>query len=267
MIKNQRSLRKSSVHIVLYFHGGEKVIERQIEEEIDRVEREYSFDLPEREISREEVAIAIEHTNLKAFAVPEDIERLVSEALEHEFYGVCVNPSYVPMVKEMVKDKELKVITVVGFPLGATSTEAKVSEAIWAVKNGADEIDMVLHVGMLKAQNWKYVYEDIKAVVEASKVPVKVIIETAYLTKEEKIAACVISRIAGAEFVKTSTGFAPSGASPEDVHLMKFVVGENMGVKAAGGIRTFEDASKMLRAGACRIGTSSGVKIIGEVGG
>lgn len=238
------------------------MIERAIEEAVARVEREYSFELPRIEVG--DLSSYIEHTNLKPTATTADIKKLLGEALEHKFLGICVNPCYVPIAAETLKETKVKLVTVVGFPLGATSSEAKAAEAAFAVKNGAQEIDMVINVSFLKSQEWEEVYDDIKAVVEAVDVPVKVIIETAYLTRDEKIAACVISKLAGAAFVKTSTGFAPSGAKVEDVHLMKFVVGEDMGVKASGGIRTREDAVAMIRAGASRLGTSSGVTIVGR---
>lgn len=236
------------------------MIERAIEEAVARVEREYTFELSEMEVK--DLANYIEHTNLRPTATFAEIEKLVEEALENGFFGVCVNPCYVSFVAEKLRGTDVKVVTVVGFPLGATSSESKAAEASFAVKEGAQEVDMVINVGFLKSQEWEKVYDDVKAVVDASGVPVKVIIETAYLTRDEKIAACVISKLAGASFVKTSTGFAPFGATAEDVHLMKFVVGEEIGVKASGGIRTREDAIRMIRAGASRIGTSSGVAIL-----
>ncbi len=237
-------------------------LREEIERWIERFKEEYEFEMPERDMGLEDVRKAIEHTNLKPTATADDIERLCKEALENGFYGVCVNPWYVPMAKKLLDGTEVKVVTVCGFPLGANKTEIKVSEAKMAVEDGADEIDMVLNIGALKDGRYEDVYEDIKAVVEAVEVPVKVIIETCYLTDEEKVAACVLAKRAGAKFVKTSTGFGSAGAKVEDVHLMKWVVVEDMGVKAAGGIRDLEKARNMLRAGAERIGTSSGVKIV-----
>ena len=204
----------------------------------------------------------IDHTNLKPTATSDEIKNLCKEALEYGFKGVCINPSYVPLVSSMLKGSSTLTVTVIGFPLGVTSTESKVYETKWAVENGADEVDMVIHVGKLKECDYEYVYNDIKAVVSASKVPVKVIIETCYLSDEEKIAACVLSKLAGAKFVKTSTGFGTSGAKFEDVQLMRSAEDGEIEVKASGGIKTYEDAIKMISAGATRIGTSSGVSII-----
>ncbi len=237
-------------------------LKAEVEKWIEKFKKEYEFKLEEKDVDLEDVRNAIEHTNLKPTATKEDIERLCEEAKENGFYGVCVNPYYVPFVREKLKGTNVKVVTVCGFPLGATSTEVKAFEAKKAVEDGADEIDMVINIGALKDKDYEKVYEDIKAVVEASKVPVKVIIEACYLSDEEKVAACVISKLAGAKFVKTSTGFGSGGATIEDVHLMRWVVKDEMGVKAAGGIRDLEKAKEMIRAGADRIGTSSGVRII-----
>lgn len=234
-----------------------------IEEWVERYRKEYKFELDEKKIvSQGDVRNAIEHTNLKPTATPEDIRKLCDEAKEYKFYGVCVNPIYVKLAKNELKGTSRKVVTVCGFPLGATSAQVKAFEAKKAAKDGADEVDMVMNIGFLKAGEYEKVYEDIKAVVEAAGVPVKVIIETCYLTDEEKIAACVISKLAEAAYVKTSTGFGSGGATVEDVHLMRWVVGEKMGVKAAGGIRDFATAVQMIQAGANKIGTSSGVKIM-----
>ncbi|MBZ4661159.1 MAG: deoxyribose-phosphate aldolase [Thermotoga sp.] len=241
------------------------MIEYRIEEAIARYREYYEFKPTRESAGIEDVRSAIEHTNLKPFATPDDIKKLCLEARENRFYGVCVNPCYVKLAREELEGTDVKVVTVVGFPLGANETRTKAHEAIFAVESGADEIDMVINVGMLKAKEWEYVYEDIRGVVESAKGKVvKVIIETCYLDTEEKIAACVISKLAGAHFVKTSTGFGTGGATAEDVHLMKWIVGDEMGVKASGGIRTFEDAVKMIMYGADRIGTSSGVKIVQE---
>lgn len=216
------------------------------------------------------VARYIDHTNLKAYASREDVVRLCEEAKRYGFYAVCVNPYRVKVAKEALRGTDVKVVSVIGFPLGATPTEVKVFEAEKAIEAGADELDMVINIGALKDGDLEYVKNDIASVVEkahASGVLVKVIIETCYLTDEEKVTACKLAMEAGADFVKTSTGFGSGGATVEDVRLMKSVVGDKMGVKAAGGIRTYEQAVKMIEAGATRIGTSSGVSIVGGGGG
>ncbi len=209
-----------------------------------------------------EINRCIDHTNLKPTATTDEIKSLCNEALQYNFKGVCINPSYVPLASSLLRGSDTLTVTVVGFPLGVTSTESKLHEAKWAVENGAQEVDMVMHIGKLKEGDYEYVYNDIKAVVESAKVPVKVIIETCYLTDEEKIAACVLSKLAGARFVKTSTGFGTAGAKFEDVQLMRWAVDGEIEVKASGGIKTYEDAIKMISAGATRIGTSSGVAIL-----
>ncbi|MCX7797302.1 MAG: deoxyribose-phosphate aldolase [Melioribacter sp.] len=218
-----------------------------------------------KELNTDELAKFIDHTLLKPDATLNDIEKLCEEAKEFKFAAVCVNPCYVSICKDLLKNSYIKVCTVIGFPLGATTTEVKVFEAEEALRNGAKEIDMVINIGMLKNKNYQYVFNDIKQVVKVSKMHngiCKVIIENALLTDEEKIIACLISKQAGADFVKTSTGFSKSGANAKDVALMKYVVGFSLGVKASGGIRTAEDAKLMIINGANRIGTSSGVKII-----
>lgn len=209
----------------------------------------------------------IDHTILKPEATKDMVEILCKEAIEHKFAAVCVNPYYVKLCKEILKDSNVKVATVVGFPLGANTKEVKALETIDAIKNGADEIDMVINIGALKAKDYAVVKEDIQAVVEASKdkAIVKVIIESCLLTDEEKIKACELSMEAGAHFVKTSTGFSTGGATIEDVKLMKSVVGDNLEVKASGGVRDLESAKRMIEAGATRLGTSSGVKIAKEI--
>ncbi|AJG41233.1 MULTISPECIES: deoxyribose-phosphate aldolase [Thermotoga] len=241
------------------------MLEYEIEKAIVRYRESYEF-RPFREgVSLEDVRRAIEHTNLKPFATPDDIIKLCQEAKDNRLYGVCVNPCYVSIAKRELSETDVRVVTVVGFPLGANESRTKAQEATFAVESGADEIDMVLNIGMLKAREWEFVYEDIRSVVEAARgKTVKVILETCYLDLEEKIAACVISKLAGAHYVKTSTGFGPKGATPEDVHLLKWIVGEEMKVKAAGGIRTYEDAVKMMMYGADKIGTSSGHRIVME---
>jgi len=221
-------------------------------------------------VIRLSLARYIDHTNLKPYASREDVIKLCDEAKRYGFYAVCVNPYRVKTAKEALKGTDIKVASVIGFPLGATPTEVKVFEAEKAIEAGADELDMVINLGALKDGDLEYVRNDIASVVEkahSSGVLVKVIIETCYLTDDEKVTACKLAMEAGADFVKTSTGFGSGGATVEDVRLMKSVVGDKLGVKAAGGIRTYEQAVKMIEAGATRIGTSSGVKIVGGDGG
>lgn len=208
----------------------------------------------------------IDHTILKADATVEQVEALCGEAMEYGFASVCVNSSFVPFCAEVLADSDVKVCTVVGFPLGAMSTAGKVMETRQAILDGADEIDMVVHVGMIKSGDWDYVESDIQEVVDVAKgkAAVKVIIETCLLTDEEKVRVCQISRDAGADFVKTSTGFSTGGATAEDVALMRKTVGPEMGVKASGGVRTLAAAEAMVQVGATRIGTSFGIAIIKE---
>jgi len=214
-----------------------------------------------------DIAKYIDHTNLKPYATREDIIKLCDEAIQYGFYAVCVNPYRVKLAKDYLKEKkaDVKVASVIGFPLGATPTEIKVAEAKKALEDGADELDMVINIGALKDKDYDYVRNDIAEVVKVAHekgAKVKVIIETCYLTEEEKVKACELAKEAGADFVKTSTGFGTGGATVEDVRLMRKVVGPEMGVKAAGGIRTYEQALAMIEAGANRIGASSGVKIV-----
>ncbi|KEI80893.1 deoxyribose-phosphate aldolase [Clostridium botulinum] len=205
----------------------------------------------------------IDHTLLKPQATEKDILKLIEEAKTYDFASVCVNPSWVKLAYENLKDTDVKVCTVVGFPLGATSTASKVYETKVAIEDGADEIDMVISVGQLKSGNDEYVKEEIKKIVEASKNKlVKVIIETCLLTEEEKVKACTLSKEAGADYVKTSTGFSTGGAKPEDIKLMRETVGKNMGVKASGGIHTREEIEVMIENGATRIGASCGVELV-----
>lgn len=211
------------------------------------------------------VARMIDHTLLKPDTNINEIKTLCSEARDYDFASVCVNPCFVPLCKEELKNTRVKVCTVIGFPLGASSTEAKRFEAEQALESGAEEIDMVINVSMLKSKNYDYVFKDINQVVLAAKkhgAVCKVIIETAILTDEEKIKACLIAKEAKADFVKTSTGFSKGGATAGDVALMKYVVGSTVGVKASGGIRTKEDAEAMIESGADRIGASASVKIV-----
>lgn len=215
------------------------------------------------------LASLIDHTLLKPDATPGDIDRLCTEALTYEFASVCVNPSYVDHCYSILKDSPVKVCTVIGFPLGSTTTDAKKAETAEALEKGARELDMVLHIGMLKSGNSEYVRNDIATVVQLAlqeNALVKVILETCLLTDDEKVHACKLAMEAGAHFVKTSTGFSKSGATLEDVALMRRVVGSAMGVKASGGIRTRDQALAFLSAGANRLGTSSGVSIVTETG-
>jgi len=209
-----------------------------------------------------EVAALIDHTLLKPDATQDEIDHLCAEARKYKFASVCINPVWVAYCKELLADTEVMVATVVGFPLGALPTETKASEAAQAVEQGADELDMVLNIGFLKSGRYQEVEEDVRQVVQAAGgKTVKVIIETALLTDEEKIQACLLAKRAGAHFVKTSTGFSKGGATVNDVAIMRRVVGPGMGVKASGGIRTGEDARQMIAAGASRIGASASVAI------
>lgn len=207
----------------------------------------------------------IDHTLLKSDASQDQIAQLCFEARKHKFISVCVNPTNVKLCADLLKGSDTLVCTVVGFPLGATPTEVKVFETQQAVRDGAREVDMVINVGALKSRDYELVEQDIAAIARAchaGNAILKVIIEAAMLTDEEKVAACQLAKVAGADFVKTSTGFGPGGATPEDIALMRRVVGPKIGVKAAGGIRTYDDAQKMIAAGANRIGASASVKIV-----
>jgi deoxyribose-phosphate aldolase len=205
----------------------------------------------------------IDHTILKPETTQEQVEKILSEAKEYDFASVCVNPTWVSLAAESLKDSDVKVCTVIGFPLGANTSAVKAFETEDAIANGADEIDMVINVGALKAGNDALVLDDIKAVVDASGDKlVKVIIEACLLTDDEKVRACQLSKEAGADYVKTSTGFSTGGATVADVTLMRKTVGPDMGVKASGGARSYEDAIAFIEAGASRIGASSGVAIM-----
>lgn len=206
----------------------------------------------------------IDHTILKPESTEEQVKKVCNEAKEYEFASVCVNSYYTSLVRKELEGTEVKTCVVVGFPLGATLKEVKAFETKKAIENGAQEIDMVINVGALKSKNYNYVKEDIKAVVNAAngRALVKVIIETCLLTREEKIKACEISKEAGADFVKTSTGFSTGGATAEDIKLMRETVGPDIGVKASGGVRTIKDAQAVIDAGASRIGASSSIAIV-----
>jgi len=215
-----------------------------------------------------DMAGMIDHTILKPNATEEQVRQLCLEAREFSFATVCINPTWIPLAADILRGSPVKVCTVIGFPLGATFPEVKAFEAQRCANLGATELDMVINIGALKSLQYDLVQDDIAAVVDAAHplgASVKVIIEAAYLTDEEKVEACVLSKAAGADYVKTSTGFAATGATVEDVALMRRVVGPGMGVKAAGGVKTAEDAKAMIAAGATRIGASASVKIIGEL--
>lgn len=205
----------------------------------------------------------IDHTLLKPDASQEQIETLIEEAKKYDFASVCVNPTWVSFAAQALKATDVKVCTVIGFPLGANTPELKAFETSDAIQNGANEVDMVINIGALKSRNFDLVERDIRAVVEAAKgTLVKVIIETCLLTDDEKVRACQLAQKAGADFVKTSTGFSTGGATVADVALMRKTVGPDMGVKASGGARSYEDALAFIKAGATRIGASSGVAIM-----
>ncbi len=215
-------------------------------------------------MDKQQLAKMIDHTILKPEADKASIEKLCKEALEYNFASVCINPTNVELAAKLLKGSEVKVCTVIGFPLGANTMEVKAFETKDAIAKGADEVDMVINIGRLKDKDYEYVEKDIKAVVDAAdkKALTKVIIETCLLTEEEKVKACELAKKAGADFVKTSTGFSTGGATPEDIKLMRETVGPEMGVKASGGIHNEEEAMAMIEAGATRIGTSAGVAIV-----
>ena len=206
----------------------------------------------------------IDHTALKPDTTKEQIDKLCSEALEHGFASVCVNPGYVKLCSELLKNSAVKVCTVIGFPLGATTTSTKVAEAAEAIENGATEVDMVINIGAIKSGDYDFAKKDIEAVVKIAKgkALVKVILETCLLTEDEKINSCKICKEAKADFVKTSTGFSTGGATVSDIKLMRGIVKPEMGVKASGGIRNYDTAKAMVDAGASRIGASASVAII-----
>ncbi len=208
----------------------------------------------------------IDHTLLKQDATSEEIKKLCKEALEYNFASVCVNPTNVELAAKILNGSLVKVCTVIGFPLGANTTKIKVLEAKDAIENGATEVDMVINIGRLKDKDYDYVKKDIEAVVNEvkGKALIKVIIETCLLADEEKVIACKLASEAKADFVKTSTGFSTGGATPFDVKLMRETVGENMGVKASGGVRTSEYAKELIKNGANRIGASASIKICTE---
>lgn len=206
----------------------------------------------------------LDDTLLKADATPAQVAALCKEAKEYKTASVCVNSWYVPLAAEELAGSGVKTCCVIGFPLGACATSAKAAETFWAVQKGAEEVDMVANIGAVKAKDWRYVKQDIEEVVTAArgKALVKVIIETCLLTDEEKVKVCTVAKLAGADFVKTSTGFSTGGATVEDIRLMRQTVGPDMGVKASGGVRDYAAAKAMIDAGATRIGTSSAKGIL-----
>lgn len=222
-------------------------------------------------MEKKEIAKMIDHTNLNACSTKQDIKKLCLEAMSYNFASVCVNPCFVKYAYKFLKDSNVKVCTVIGFPLGAETSISKSTSAALAVNSGADEIDMVVNLGFVKEANWKAVTEDIRSVVDSSNlvglendknVIVKVILETCYLSDDEIVKVCECAEEAGADFVKTSTGFGSGGATVHAVELMKKTVGDRLKVKASGGIKTYEDAVAMINAGASRIGASSGIAIV-----
>ncbi|MFW6119646.1 MAG: deoxyribose-phosphate aldolase [Petrotogales bacterium] len=236
---------------------------KEIQKSIEDYENNYS---PVNRDITDKIQLSkyIDHTQLKPEATPEQIINLCKEAKDYDFKAVCVNSSYLPLVSEELEGSKIEKAIVIGFPLGAVSTSVKSYETRWGREHGADEFDVVINIGHLKAKEYDYVLKDLREVVKsAGGKPVKVIIETALLEKEEKIAACVLARLSEATFVKTSTGFNARGAKIEDVSLMKYASGGLM-VKASGGIKTKEDAITMIKAGADRIGASSGIKIVAQ---
>ena len=230
---------------------------QQVKASVDRV----TFCNPNEHSSS--IASMIDHTLLKANATQEEIGKLCEEARKYHFASVCVNPGYVALSARLLRGSGVKVCTVIGFPLGSTTPTVKAIEARDAIANGAEEIDMVINIGALKSNNDQLAFDDIKAVREATRGKLlKVILETSYLTKDEKIRACKMSKLAQADFVKTSTGFGTGGATPEDVALMRETVGPEMGVKASGGIKDAKIAEAMIKAGANRLGTSASIAIV-----
>jgi len=228
-------------------------------------EFEKSLKKEKTDFDTKQLAGMIDHTLLKPEATLSEIKQLCEEAKQHNFASVCVNPSYVSTCFDLLKSSNVKVCTVIGFPLGATTTQSKFLEAEEAIQNGAEELDMVINIGRLKDKDYEYVFNDLKTIADLTKKHLctsKVILETCLLTDEEKVAACLLAKEAGLDFVKTSTGFSKAGATIKDVALMKFVVGDKHKVKAAGGIRSYDDAVAMINAGANRLGASAGVKII-----
>lgn len=217
-------------------------------------------------MTRRELAKRIDHTQVRAYATQVDITELCDEALQHQLAAVTINPAWTSFCAKRLQGKGIAINPTIGFPLGSTTAHIKVEETQETIRHGATELDMVINIGALKSGFPQFVEKEIAAVVRAAgKVPVKVIIETSYLSQEEKGLACQLALRAGAAFVKTSTGFGNGGATVEDIKLMRQVVGPNMGIKAAGGIRSYRDAMTLLEAGATRLGTSAAIKILSEM--
>jgi len=242
----------------------DKLIDRIAEEVYKKIKSENNGALNIVSNDNSDIAAIIDHTLLKPEATEADITKVCKEAIEYNFKSVCINTHYVTLVSRLLAGTKVDTCCVVGFPLGASSTRAKVDETYDALKNGANEIDMVINIGALKSGDWNTVKRDIEGVTNAARgrAIVKVILETSLLNDEEKIKACTIAKMARADFVKTSTGFNSGGATIEDIKLMRKVVGPTMGVKASGGVRDTQTARAMMAAGATRIGTSSGINIV-----
>ncbi len=242
----------------------DKLIDKIAEEIYRKIATENNGATTVAAFNNNDIASLIDHTLLKPEATEQDIRKVCAEAIEYKFKSVCINTHYVTLVSRLLAGSGVLTCCVVGFPLGASSTRAKIDETYDALKNGAHEIDMVINIGALKSGDWNTVKKDIEGVTSAcrGRAIVKVILETSLLNDEEKIKACTIAKMAGADFVKTSTGFNTGGATVADIKLMREVVGPKMGVKASGGIRDTETARAMIAAGANRIGTSSGINIV-----
>lgn len=241
-----------------------EIVRQAVEQVLAQMNAQGGAVTAQADLSPASMAKYIDHTLLKADAPISKIKQICDEAKQYHFASVCVNTANIQFVAEQLAGSGVTPCCVVGFPLGAMTTESKVFETMDAIRKGAKEVDMVINVGAIKSGNWQLVEDDIRAVVEAAKgnALVKVIIECCLLTQDEKVKACLASKNAGAAFVKTSTGFSTGGATVEDVKLMRETVGPNMGVKASGGVRSYEDAVNMIKAGANRIGCSSGVAIV-----
>lgn len=241
-----------------------EIVKQVVQEVLAQMDQTQCVSTATAAVGQQNLAKYIDHTLLKPEASRAQIKQVCDEAKQYQFASVCVNTAQIAYVAEQLSGTAVTPCCVIGFPLGACTTETKVFETLDAIKKGAREVDMVINVGAVKDQNWDLVLCDIKAVVQAAKgsALVKVIIETCLLTDEEKVKACQLSKQAGADFVKTSTGFSKGGATVEDVRLMREAVGPTMGVKASGGVKSYETAMAMINAGATRLGTSSGVAIV-----
>ncbi|MCB0271581.1 MAG: deoxyribose-phosphate aldolase [Bdellovibrionales bacterium] len=241
-------------------------VKQKIDKIKTQIEKYFTVQLPSTAISpvnTAKIEQVIDHTLLSPAATSKDIERVCDEAISYQFYSVCVPPRFVSLARKRLGASSIHVATVIGFPLGYNKSSIKRLETLKAIENGASEIDMVLPIGALISENWSVVRKDIQTVVEgASQVPVKVILETGFLTEEQIIAGCFISQLSKARFVKTSTGFGPRGASVTDIETMHHTIGGQLGIKASGGIKTIEDAQAMIQAGATRIGTSNSIIIL-----